>query len=288
MQFNQGLRNGLLTLFTLRGLIQSNLTKENIELMTPEIIKQIKIYGSGYTFKDKAGKDCDLTSLTATQVDALVADYVKYLVVYPISISGALENERRKMTGSLKWRIVIKGKEYDMDSGMLTIIGKYRSGKTTLLNNMEVLVGKTDPADMKTVTWHKVTKELLYLNEPDHQSALFNVDLINSHIVGNKATANMMPNKYQMTTVDSLSSAENFVEGTLKKGGINTGLLVLIDELNYHGHDWPLIVLANWDIPLTEIHGRCPNTLFISFEGDQDRSGYLYRRSVNKTLNFKI
>lgn len=288
MQFNQGLRNALLTLFTLRGLIQSNLTKENITLMTPEIIKQIKTYGSGYTFKGKKGTDFNLTDLAEDKIDELVADYVKYLVVYPISISGALENERRKMTGKLQWKIVIRGKEYEMDSGMLTIIGKYRSGKTTLLNNMEVLVAKTDPVDKSKVTWHKVNKELLYLNEPDHQSALFNVDLINSHIVGNKSTSIEVPSKYQMTTVDSLSSAENFVEGTLKKGGINTGLLVLLDELNYHGHDWPLIVLANWDIPLTEIHGRCPNTLFVSFEGDQDRSGYLYRRSVNKTLNFKI
>lgn len=91
-----------------------------------------------------------------------------------------------------------------------------------------------------------------------------------------------------MTTVDSLSSAENFVEGTLKKGGVNTGLLVLLDELNYHGHDWPVIVLANWDIPLSEIHGRCPNTLFVAFEGDQDRSAFLYRRSVNQTINFKL
>lgn len=282
MQFNQGLRNALLTLFTLKGLIQSNLSKENIDLMTSEIVKQITVYGDGYLFKEKTtGVDIKLTDLTVAKVDDLVADYVKYLVVYPISISGALENERRTMSGKLEWKIKIKGKEFELDSGMLMIIGKYRSGKTTLLNNTEIQVKKGS-------VWSTVNKQLLYLNEPDHQSALFNVDLINSHIVINKNTAAGNSADYRMTTIDSLSSAENFVEGTLKKGGINTGLLVLVDELNYHGHDWPLIALANWDIPLSEIHGRCPNTLFISYEGDEERSGYLYRRSTNQSINFKI
>lgn len=290
MQFNQGLRNALLTLFTLKGLIQSNLNASNITLMTPEIIKQIKTYGEGYTYVNKGGKTDKLTNVTDSEADvnALVKDYVKYLVIYPISISGALEADKRTMDGKLDWRITIKGVIYPMDSGLLTIIGKYRSGKTTLLSNMKVEVNVPDPANPKVDQWIEINKELLYLNEPDHQSALFNVDLINAKIVENKHSKALARKEWKMTTVDSLSSAENFVEGTLKKGGVNTGLLVLLDELNYHGHDWPVIVLANWDIPLSEIHGRCPNTLFVAFEGDQDRSAFLYRRSVNQTINFKL
>lgn len=290
MQFNQGLRNALLTLFTLKGLIQSNLNASNITLMTPEIIKQIKTYGEGYTYVNKGGKTDKLTNVTDSEADvnALVKDYVKYLVIYPISISGALEADKRTMDGKLDWRITIKGVIYPMDSGLLTIVGKYRSGKTTLLNNMTVEVNVPDPANPKVDQWIEINKELLYLNEPDHQSALFNVDLINAKIVENKHSKALARKEWKMTTVDSLSSAENFVEGTLKKGGVNTGLLVLLDELNYHGHDWPVIVLANWDIPLSEIHGRCPNTLFVAFEGDQDRSAFLYRRSVNQTINFKL
>lgn len=290
MQFNQGLRNALLTLFTLKGLIQSNLNASNITLMTPEIIKQIKTYGEGYTYVNKGGKTDKLTNVTDSEADvnALVKDYVKYLVIYPISISGALEADKRTMDGKLDWRITIKGVTYPMDSGLLTIIGKYRSGKTTLLNNMTVEVNVPDPANPKVDQWIEINKELLYLNEPDHQSALFNVDLINAKIVENKHSKALARKEWKMTTVDSLSSAENFVEGTLKKGGVNTGLLVLLDELNYHGHDWPVIVLANWDIPLSEIHGRCPNTLFVAFEGDKDRSAFLYRRSVNETINFKL
>lgn len=290
MQFNQGLRNALLTLFTLKGLIQSSLNAGNITLMTPEIIKQIKTYGEGYTYVNHDGKSDVLTNITDSEndVNALVKDYVKYLVIYPISISGALEADKRTMDGKLKWRITINGEIYPMDSGLLTIIGKYRSGKTTLLNKMKVEVNEPDIATPDDDKWIEINKELLYLNEPDHQSALFNVDLINAKIVKNKHTKSLAQKEWTMTTVDSLSSAENFIEGTLKRGGVNTGLLVLLDELNYHGHDWPVIVLANWDIPLLEIHGRCPNTLFVAFEGDQDRSAFLYRRSTNKTVNFKL
>lgn len=148
--------------------------------------------------------------------------------------------------------------EIQLAAGLILVIGTHRAGKTTALSMLDIRnVDGEVPAAYNR----------LPINEPDAISGS-----IPEAAASMMSVINRLHDPNGVLILDSLTSLGDVVSGNLKKGGLNWGIFLYIDELvQFSFHRNFIVVMSveesEFEQTLRKFRGRIPNIMHITSPG---------------------